>query len=202
MPCAGCCRKGADALPFTFTPVPSLPDLVVVQPRVFRDERGWFLESWKESDFASKGIGPFQQDNHSGNLAAGIVRGLHYQLPPKPQGKLVRCVRGRIWDVAVDLRPGRTQFQHAAVELSAADAKMLWVPPGFAHGYATLEAGSEVAYKTTSEYAPDLDRSLRWDDPRLALPWPVEPGTAQLAAKDAKAPLLADVAASLPVRWT
>src|SRR5689334_6491188 len=127
-------------MPFEFTHL-GLPGLVLVKPRTFRDDRGWFLESWKESDFRAHGIGPFVQDNHSGNLASGIVRGLHYQMPPQAQGKLVRCVRGRIWDVAVDLRPGPTFRRHLGVELSAADHAMLWIPPGFAHGYCTLEAG-------------------------------------------------------------
>lgn len=185
-------------MPFTFTPIAEIPGVVVVQARVFRDERGWFVEAWKESEFRAQGIGPFLQDNHSGNVAAGILRGLHYQLPPQAQGKLVRCTRGRIWDVAVDLRPGATQFRHAAVELAEGDGRMLWIPPGFAHGYLAMEAGSEVAYKTTAEYAPALDRSLRWDDPRLAIPWPLK-GKPLLAPKDAKAPLTKD--AELPLRW-
>ncbi|HUR24788.1 MAG TPA: dTDP-4-dehydrorhamnose 3,5-epimerase [Candidatus Thermoplasmatota archaeon] len=185
-------------MPFTFTPLAALPDVVLVQSRLFGDERGWFIEAWKDSDFRVHGIGPFVQDNHSGNVAAGILRGLHYQLPPQAQGKLVRCTRGRVWDVAVDLRPGPTRLRHAAVELAAGDAKMLWIPPGFAHGYLTLEEGSELAYKTTAEYAPALDRSLRWDDPQLSIPWPLR-GAPQLAPKDAQAPLLKD--AQLPARW-
>jgi dTDP-4-dehydrorhamnose 3,5-epimerase len=184
-------------MPFTFSPWPGLDGPQVVEAKVFRDDRGWFLEAWKDSEFRAHGIGPFVQDNHSGNLTAGILRGLHYQLPPKAQGKLVRCTRGRVWDVAVDLRPGPTQFRHAAMELTGDSGRMAWVPPGFAHGYLTLEAGSEVAYKTTAEYAPDLDRALRWDDRRLAIPWPVkEP---RLAPKDAAAPLAKD--AQLPARW-
>lgn len=196
-PCAGSFPGGAD-LPFEFRPVPGPPGLILVTPRIFRDDRGWFLESWKDSEFRAHGIGPFVQDNHSGNLAAGIVRGLHYQLPPQAQGKLVRCVRGRVWDVAVDLRPGPTRYQHAATELSANDHGMLWIPPGFAHGYCTLEPDSEVAYKTTAEYVPSLDRSIRWDDPQLAVPWPVRGPL--LAAKDSTAPLAKD--AGLPERWT
>lgn len=175
----------------------SLPGLALVESHVFHDERGWFLETWRDAEFRAHGIGPFAQDNHSGNLRAGILRGLHYQLPPKAQGKLVRCVRGRIWDVAVDLRPGPTFRRHAAVELAAGDGRMLWIPPGFAHGYAVLEAGAEVAYKTTAEYAPELDRSLLWSDPELAIPWPVPDPV--LAPKDAKAPRLRD--ADLPARW-
>jgi dTDP-4-dehydrorhamnose 3,5-epimerase len=185
-------------MPFTFTPVPALADIVEVQSKVFGDDRGWFLEVWKDSEFQPHGIGPFAQDNQSGNIAGGILRGLHYQLPPKAQGKLVRCTRGRVWDVAVDLRRGPTQFKHAAVELAAGDGKSLWIPPGFAHGYLALEPGSELAYKTTTEYAPALDRSVRWNDPQLAIPWPLK-GPPLLAPKDAQAPLLKD--AELPIRW-
>jgi dTDP-4-dehydrorhamnose 3,5-epimerase len=183
-------------MPSTFTPL-DLPGLVLVQPKVFRDDRGWFLESWKDSEFRAQGIGPFVQENHSANASAGILRGLHYQKPPRAQGKLVRCVRGRIWDVAVDLRPGPTQFRHVAVELDAAQGRMLWVPPGFAHGYQALEDGAEVLYLTTAEYAPDLERSLRWDDPRLAIAWPLPHPT--LAPKDAAAPTTRD--ADLPHSW-
>ncbi|MEA3135983.1 MAG: dTDP-4-dehydrorhamnose 3,5-epimerase, partial [Thermoplasmata archaeon] len=151
----------------------------------------------KDSEFRAQGIGPFVQDNHSGNTAAGILRGLHYQLPPQAQGKLVRCTRGRIWDVAVDLRPGPTHLRHVGMELAGGDGTMLWIPPGFAHGYLTLEPGSEVFYKATAEYASALDRSMRWDDPRLAIPWPTKAPT--LAAKDANAPLAKD--AEMPRRW-
>lgn len=187
-------------MPFSFTPAPGLPNVVVVRSRVFSDERGWFLEAWKDSEFRAHGIGPFVQDNHSGNASAGILRGLHYQLPPKAQGKLVRCTRGRVWDVAVDLRPGPTRFRHAALELGAGDGTLLWIPPGFAHGYLTLEAGSEVTYKTTEEYSPAHDRSLRWDDPRLAIPWPLDAGSRPiLAQKDAAAPGVE--AADLPAKW-
>jgi dTDP-4-dehydrorhamnose 3,5-epimerase len=182
-------------VPFSFTPLPGLPGPLLVQPRIFRDERGWFLESWKKSDFDAQGIGPFLQDNHSGNLRAGTVRGLHFQLAPQAQGKLVRCVRGRVWDVAVDLRPGPTFLRHAAVELSAAEFAQLWIPPGFAHGYCTLTDDSEVAYKTTAEYAPALERTLRWDDPDLAIPWPVL--KAHLSPRDASAPGVAQSALPL-----
>jgi dTDP-4-dehydrorhamnose 3,5-epimerase len=197
MRCGGCC-PGVPEMPFTFTPASNLPDVVVVRSRVFSDERGWFVEAWKDSEFRAHGIGPFRQDNHSGNVAAGILRGLHYQLPPQTQGKRVRCTRGRIWDVAVDLRPGPTWLRHVALELAGGDGQLLWIPPGFAHGYLTLEAGSEVAYKATAEYAPALDRSLRWDDPQLAIPWPTRKPV--LTPKDAAAPLLKD--SELPQSWT
>lgn len=186
-------------MPFTFEPA-GFPGLVVVRPRVLRDERGWFVETWKDSEFRAQGIGPFVQDNHSGNLAAGIVRGLHYQLPPHAQGKLVRCTRGRVWDVAVDLRPGPTYGKHMAIELTSDGAEMLWIPPGFAHGYCTLEAGAELAYKTTAEYAPTSDRAVRWDDPAFGIPWPVK--APRLAPKDAAAPSLRQAAAELPQRWS
>lgn len=185
-------------MPFEFTPTPALPDVVLVRSRVFADERGWFVETWKGSEFEAHGIGPFRQDNHSGNAVAGILRGLHYQLPPRAQGKLVRCTRGRIWDVAVDLRRGPTYLKHVAIELVAGDGRSLWLPPGFAHGYLALEAGSEVSYKATAEYASKLDRSIRWDDPQLAIPWPVKAPV--LAPKDAQAPFVKD--ADLPERWT
>jgi dTDP-4-dehydrorhamnose 3,5-epimerase len=177
-------------VPFTFTPLPGLPGPLLVQPRIFRDDRGWFLESWKQSEFEAQGIGPFAQDNHSGNLQAGTLRGLHYQIAPQAQGKLVRCVRGRVWDVAVDLRPGPSFLRHAAVELSAADFTQLWIPTGFAHGYCTLTDNSEIAYKATTEYAPALERVLRWDDPQLAIPWPIH--KAHLSKRDAAAPLVGD----------
>lgn len=181
----------------TFRAFSNLTGLMVIEPKVFRDERGWFLEAWKHSEYGAQGVGPFVQDNHSGNLAAGIVRGLHYQLPPQAQGKLVRCVRGRVWDVAVDLRRGPTYLQHATIELASSEPRMLWIPPGFAHGYCTLEPDSEVVYKTTTEYAPSLERSLRWDDPALAIPWPTRHPV--LAPKDAKAPTVSE--SSIPSKW-
>lgn len=177
-------------MPFVFESIPEIPDLILVKPRIFRDDRGWFLESWKESDFRLLGIGPFLQDNHSGNLRAGTIRGLHFQLPPRAQGKLIRCVRGRVWDVAVDLRKGPTFLKHVGVELSAAEFSMLWIPPGFAHGYCTLTDDSEIAYKATAEYAPTLERTIRWNDPDIKIPWPAM--KAQTSTRDAAAPTVAE----------
>jgi dTDP-4-dehydrorhamnose 3,5-epimerase len=178
-------------MPFTFHPVAELPGLVVVQARAFGDARGRFQETWKASEFAAHGIpGPFVQDNTASNPEAGTLRGLHYQAEPHAQGKLVRCVAGRAFDVAVDLRPGPRQGRWHAVELDAALGNMLWVPPGFAHGYCTLAPDTEVAYKVSgAEYTPSAERSIRWDDPGLAIRWPV--AAPRLAPKDAAAPLWA-----------
>lgn len=174
-------------MPFTFRPL-AIPDVQLVEPRVFKDERGWFLESYKRSDFERAGIaGDFRQDNHSFSLPAGVLRGLHYQLPPHAQGKLVRCTAGAILDVAVDLRPGSpTYARHVAERLSAQDHRILWVPPGFAHGFCTLEPDTQVLYKTTAEYSAAHDRSLRWDEPRLAIAWPTK--SPILSPKDRDAP--------------
>jgi dTDP-4-dehydrorhamnose 3,5-epimerase len=186
-------------MPFTFHPVPGLPGLVTVEPRVFADARGRFLETWKASEFVRNGIaGPFVQDNSATNPATGTLRGLHFQAPPHAQGKLVRCVTGRAFDVAVDLRPGPTQGRWHGVELDAARGNMLWIPPGFAHGYCTLEPNTEVSYKVSgAEYAPAAERSLRWDDPRLAIKWPV--AQPLVAPKDAEAPGFDP--AALPPAW-
>ena len=168
---------------------------LLVVPRRFGDHRGFFLETYSVRDFAALGIGEaFVQDNHSLSREVGTVRGLHFQLPPHAQAKLVRVLRGAVLDVAVDLRRGSPSYgQHVAVELSAANAHQLYVPAGFAHGFCTLEPDTEVAYKVSAFYAPECDRSLAWDDPDLALPWPVEPGAAQLSDKDRRAPRLRDL---------
>lgn len=187
-------------MPFTFLPVPALPGLVEVEPRVFSDARGRFLETWKASEFARNGIpGPFVQDNTASNPAAGTLRGLHFQVPPHAQGKLVRCVTGRAFDVAVDLRPGPTQGRWHGVELDAARGNMLWIPPGFAHAYCTLVEDTEVSYKVSgAEYTPEAERSLRWNDAALAIRWPV--AAPLVAPKDATAPPFAP--AALPTSWT
>ncbi|HUR62078.1 MAG TPA: dTDP-4-dehydrorhamnose 3,5-epimerase [Candidatus Thermoplasmatota archaeon] len=186
-------------MPFTFHPVPALPGVVEVLPRIFGDARGRFQETWKASEFAAHGIpGPFVQDNSASNPAPGTLRGLHYQVPPQAQGKLVRCLRGRAFDVAVDLRPGPTQGRWHGVELDAAKGNMLWVPPGFAHGYCTLEADTEVAYKVSgAEYAPAAERSIRWDDATIGIRWPI--AQPLVADKDARAPGWHP--AALPLRW-
>ncbi|MBX3638730.1 MAG: dTDP-4-dehydrorhamnose 3,5-epimerase [Rubrivivax sp.] len=182
-----------------------LPGVVIVEPAVFGDDRGWFMESWNQARFdaALRALGlppprPFVQDNHSCSRA-GVLRGLHYQLPPHAQGKLVRVVAGAAYDVAVDLRRGSPSFgRWAGVELSAANRRQLWIPEGFAHGFIALADDTHFLYKTTDVYAKDCERSIRWDDPTMAIRWPLPAGMRAplLAPKDAAAPLLAD--ADLP----
>lgn len=179
-----------------------LPGVVIVEPAVFGDERGWFMESFNAARFdaALRGLGlpaapVFVQDNHSVS-AAGVLRGLHYQLPPHAQGKLVRVVQGAAFDVAVDLRRSSPTFgRWAGLELNADNRRQLWIPPGFAHGFLALQDDTHFLYKTTDVYARDCERSVRWDDPALGIDWPLAPGVRpRLAAKDATAPALSDVA--------
>ena len=160
-----------------------LQDVVIVEPKVFGDERGFFLEIYNQATFAKLGLPTeFMQDNHSGSQK-GVLRGLHYQIQ-QPQGKLVRALRGAIYDVAVDLRRGSKQFgQWVGVELTAENKRQLWVPPGFAHGFLTLTDWVEVSYKVTQLYAPQHERSLLWNDPALGIAWPLE-GEPTLSAKD------------------
>src|SRR5436853_1283693 len=178
-------------MPFTFRRHASLPDVVVVEPRVFPDDRGWFQETYKRTDYERFGIpGDFRQDNHSRSTTRGVIRGLHYQINPRAQGKLVRCVVGAIFDVAVDIRRGSPTYgKWIAGELSAANHRQLWIPEGFAHAICTVSEIAEVLYKTTAEYSQEHERSIRWDDPRLAIRWPVE--KPELSPRDAQAPLLA-----------
>jgi dTDP-4-dehydrorhamnose 3,5-epimerase len=179
-------------MPATFQPNPEISDVIVLEPRVFADDRGWFMETYKQSEFTAKGIGSvFSQDNHSLSTAAGVIRGLHYQKDPAAQGKLIRCIVGTIYDVAVDIRRGSPTYgRWISVELSADNRRILWVPPGFLHGFCTLTEQSEVVYKTTAEYSPAHERAVRWDDPTLSISWPTK--APLLSAKDAKAPSLAD----------
>src|SRR5581483_1657609 len=179
-------------MPFEFKPFPGMPDVVIVEPKAFGDERGWFMETFKESEMSKHGIvGPFRQDNHSRSVGKGILRGLHYQKSGAAQGKLVRCLRGEILDVAVDIRKGSPTYgKHVSATLSAENRKMIWVLAGFAHGVLTLTDEAEIVYKVTSEYSPPHDRGIRWDDPALAIPWPVKHPI--LSKKDAEAPLLKD----------
>ena len=183
----------------------TLPGVVVAEPAVFGDDRGWFYESHNQARFdaAMVALGlpaprPFVQDNHSCSQA-GVLRGLHYQLPPHAQGKLVRVVRGSAFDVAVDIRQGSPSFgRWVGMELSAANRRQMWIPEGFAHGFMALEDDTHFLYKTTDFYAKDCERSIRWDDPTLAITWPLPAGIGAplLAPKDAAAPLLAE--ADLP----
>ncbi len=178
----------------------AIPDVLIVEPAVHRDDRGWFSESWNEARFAQalQAIGQpvprrFVQDNHSCSQM-GVLRGLHYQLPPHAQGKLVRVVRGAAFDVAVDIRRGSPTFgRWAGAHLSADNQRQLWIPEGFAHGFLALEDDTHFLYKTTDVYARDCERSLFWCDPVIDVRWPLPAGlTAPLvAAKDAAAPELA-----------
>jgi dTDP-4-dehydrorhamnose 3,5-epimerase len=173
----------------------AIEGLIVVKPRVFGDQRGFFLESWNQSAFAEQGLNlNFVQDNHS-RSARGVLRGLHYQ-QPNPQGKLVRVVAGRAWDVAVDLRAGSPTYgRWAGVELSAENQLMFWVPPGFAHGFLSLEDGTDFLYKCTSFYDPMNEHSLRWNDPDIGIEWPLEGIEPQLSAKDKIGKSLSEVEA-------
>ena len=171
----------------------AIPDVLLIEPQVFGDARGFFMETWHERRFAEAGLDlHFVQDNHSRSVR-GTLRGLHYQLR-QPQGKLVRVVAGEVFDVAVDLRRGSPTFGRWAGEvLSAQDHRMLWVPPGFAHGFLVLSDSADLLYKCTDFYAPEHDRGIRWDDPDLAVAWPLEPGVRPLlSGKDAAAPLFRD----------
>ena len=162
----------------------SIPDLVILEPRVFGDDRGFFLESWNADTFASLGLDlNFVQDNHS-RSAKGVLRGLHFQ-NPDPQGKLVRVVSGAVWDVAVDLRRSSPTFgKWAGVELSAENKRLFWVPPGFAHGFLTLQDNTDFLYKCTTSYRPANEHSLLWNDPTLGIEWPLDGLEPQLSAKD------------------
>jgi len=171
------------------------PGLVAVTPRKFGDARGFLSETWSRRRFAACGIDvDFVQDNHSHSAPAGTIRGLHFQVPPHHQGKLVRVVRGAVLDVVVDLRRGSPAFgRPVAVELSAENWRQLYVPPGFAHGFCTLLPDTEVVYRMTSYYAPEADRGIAFDDPDLAIEWPVEPAAAVLSDKDRRHPRLRDL---------
>lgn len=179
-------------MPFTFHPVEALPGLIVVEPRVFGDERGWFAETYKRSEFERGGIrDAFHQDNHARSTQRGVLRGLHLQKREAAQSKLVRCTVGAIFDVAVDVRKGSPTYgKWHAEELTAENHRMLYVPEGFAHGYCTLTEVSEVLYKTSGEYRPDLERAVRWDDPAIGIRWPI--AAPILSPKDAVASPLAD----------
>jgi dTDP-4-dehydrorhamnose 3,5-epimerase len=162
----------------------AIPDVLVVEPRVFGDQRGFFFESWNRSALREAGIdADFVQDNHS-RSARGVLRGLHYQIR-HPQGKLVRVVAGEVFDVAVDLRRGSPTFgRHVAITLSAENKRMLWVPPGFAHGFCVTSESADFLYKTTDYWHPEHERTLLWSDPALGIAWPVD-GAPLVAAKDA-----------------
>jgi len=178
-------------MPFSFSET-ELPGLVIVTPRVFPDDRGFFIETYKESDFRKAGIAErFVQDNHS-RSSKGTLRGLHFQRSPYAQGKLVRASRGRLWDVAVDLRPDSPTYRRwLGVELSEDNRVMFYIPAGFAHGFVALEDGTELQYKCTAEYDAASDGGVRWDDPELAIRWPIT--DVLVSAKDAALPYLKEL---------
>jgi dTDP-4-dehydrorhamnose 3,5-epimerase len=168
-----------------------IPDVLVVEPKVFGDARGFFMESWNRRAFAQAGLdAEFVQDNHSLSRR-GVLRGLHYQIR-EPQGKLVRVTSGEVFDVAVDLRRSSPTFgRSVGMRLSAQNRLMMWIPPGFAHGFLVLSEAADFLYKTTAYYHPEHDRSLRWDDPALGIDWPLDGIEPIVSAKDAAAPVLA-----------
>jgi dTDP-4-dehydrorhamnose 3,5-epimerase len=170
----------------------ALPGVLILEPRIFGDARGFFLESFNAQAFAAAtGIeASFVQDNHS-RSSAGVLRGLHYQIR-QPQGKLVRVVRGRVFDVAVDLRRSSPRFgQWAGVELSEDNHRQLWIPPGFAHGFLVLSETADFLYKTTDYYAPHHERAVLWNDPAIGIDWPLDGREPVLSTKDREAPRLA-----------
>jgi dTDP-4-dehydrorhamnose 3,5-epimerase len=170
----------------------SIADVLVIEPKLFGDARGFFMETWNARAFDALGVrAQFVQDNHS-RSARNVLRGLHYQVR-QPQGKLVRVGAGEIWDVAVDLRRGSPSFgRWTATRLSADTPRMLWIPPGFAHGFLVLSGSADVLYKTTDFYAPDHERTLLWNDPALAIDWPLAGAEPVLSDKDRRGARLAD----------
>jgi dTDP-4-dehydrorhamnose 3,5-epimerase len=174
--------------------VPNTPPKLI-RPKRFGDERGWFSEVYNARRYAELGVADvFVQDNHSLSRDPAVLRGLHFQRPPHAQAKLVRCLRGAIWDVAVDLRRGSPTYgRWVAAELSADNGLQIYVPVGFAHGFLTRGPDAEVEYKTSDFYAPDCEDGVAWDDPDLALPWPLAGAAPILAAKDRALPRLADL---------
>ncbi len=175
-------------MPFDFEEF-LIPGLVMVRPKRFQDSRGFFVETYKHSEFARQGIPEqFVQDNYSSSQK-GTLRGLHYQMAPAAQGKLVTCLRGRIYDVAVDIRRGSPSFgKWAGIELTDENGLQLYVPPGFAHGFLVLSDRADVLYKCTREYSPDHERGIIWNDPEIRIPWKIS--APLLSPKDAALPLL------------
>ncbi|WP_102348326.1 dTDP-4-dehydrorhamnose 3,5-epimerase [Bacillus sp. Marseille-P3661] len=171
----------------------NLNGVIIVEPTVFGDNRGWFMESYSEAKFSETGMNlRFVQDNQSFSATKGTLRGLHYQLNPRAQTKLVRCTKGAIYDVAVDIRKGSSTFgDWFGIELTADNKKQLLIPKGFAHGFMTLTEDVEVQYKVDELYAPECDRGIIWNDPSIRIEWPMDVKPI-LSAKDEKAPLLKD----------
>lgn len=161
-----------------------IPGPLVIEPKVYGDDRGFFLESWNADSFKERGLNfDFVQDNHS-RSNYGVLRGLHFQ-NPNPQGKLVRVISGRVWDVAVDLRRSSATYgRWTGVELSARNKRMFWVPEGFAHGFVTLEDGTDFLYKCTAQYCPENEQALLWNDPEVGIEWPIDSACIRLSEKD------------------
>ena len=181
----------------------ALPGLLMLEPEVFRDQRGSFCETFNQRDFdaATRQHVVFAQDNLSRSVR-GVLRGMHYQLPPDAQGKLVSVVRGRIFDVAVDLRRDSSTYRRwVGMDLSSDNNRQAWIPPGFAHGFLVTSDSADVLYKTTAHYAPKSERCLRWDDPDLAIAWPILDVPIRVSPRDAAAPAFAASEDSLPRDW-
>ncbi len=178
-------------MPFRFTPL-EIPEVILVEPEVFADERGFFLEYYKQSDFFNGGIKEdFVQDNHSRSVK-GVLRGLHYQKEPMAHGKLVRCIRGEIFDVVVDIRRDSPTFgKWISIVLSEENKRILYIPPGFAHGFQVISEVAEVIYKTTKEYSPAHEAGIVWNDPYLAIPWPIKEPI--LSERDRRWPFFKDL---------
>jgi dTDP-4-dehydrorhamnose 3,5-epimerase len=174
----------------------AIPDLLLITPKKHGDQRGFFSETFRADMLVDFGAVPhFVQDNHVFSAQKGVLRGLHFQTSPRAQGKLIRCTRGAILDVAVDIRVGSPKYGcHVAVELSAANWRQMWVPPGFAHGYVTLEDDCEIIYKVTDYYAPDCERGIAWDDPALGINWRLPASRIILSDRDRRHPHLANAA--------
>ncbi len=175
----------------------ALPGVLILTPRRFGDDRGFFAETWNRQRMEEAGITlDFVQDNHSVSARAGTLRGLHYQSPPHAQAKLVRCGRGALLDVAVDIRTGSPTYgQWTGVELSAENGRQLLIPAGFLHGFVTRADDTEIVYKCSDYYAPDCDGAVVWDDPEIAIDWGLEGRDPILSEKDAKAPTLSEIPA-------
>lgn len=173
----------------------NIDDILLIKPMKHCDQRGFFSETYRRDILMAEGVpSEFIQDNHVYSAERGVLRGLHFQIPPHAQGKLVRCTRGAILDVSVDIRKGSPTYgRHVAVQLSAANWRQMWVPPGFAHGYLTLEADSEVIYKVTKYWTSSSERGLAWNDPNLAINWGISPEDVKMADKDRRNPSLAEV---------
>lgn len=180
----------------TFKPYGGLDGLLLVEGPFFPDDRGFFFEAFRADDWAKAGLPPLVQDNLS-RSRKGVVRGLHYQVPPKAIGKLVRCSRGRVFDAVVDLRRASPTYgRSASIELDDSGNRMFWVPAGFAHGFCALTETADMTYKVTGYWSKEVDAGIRWNDPALGIAWPIARDAAIVTAKDAALPLLADAASA------